>query len=260
MPGDPTLAAGTINQADSTLSSHLYAVALKLPVFWPDSCESWFINAESQFHLKNITSNTTKFHHVVASLPQKEIDNVVDIIRNPPAADPYGVLRSRLLQTHSLTDYAPCESIMSLPLSGDMLPSALLSRMRALLPIEHQECLFLRYAFLRQLPSDVRSHLVHDKTADIAVLSQPADEIYRSSLSSSSLVNALDSVHAFITPPSRQNRRNQRSQRASIPVTHRSQTPAAPSRRSSSPSFCRYHAKFGSKALSCQAPCAWTGN
>ena len=157
------MAAGAVNQLDSYPSSHLYAVALKLPVFWPDSCESWFINAESQFHLKNITSSTTKFHHVVASLPQKEIDNVVDIIRNPPAADPYGVLRSCLLQTHSLMDYARCESIMSLPLSGDMLPSALLSRMRALLPIEHQECLFLRYAFLRQLPADVRSHLVHIK-------------------------------------------------------------------------------------------------
>ena len=46
---------------------------------------------------------------------------------------------------------------MSLPLSGDMLPSELLSRMRALLSIEHQECLFLLYASLRQLPSDVRS-------------------------------------------------------------------------------------------------------
>ena len=98
MPVDPTLAEGTVNQADSTLSSHLYAVALKLPVFWPDSCESWFINAESQFHLKSIPSSITKFHHVVASLPQKEIDNVVDIIRHPLAEDPYGVLRSRLLQ------------------------------------------------------------------------------------------------------------------------------------------------------------------
>ena len=126
MPGDPTLDAGTVNQADSTPSSHHYAVALKLPVFWPDSCESWFINAESQFHLKSITSSITKFHHVVPSLPQKEIDNVVEIIRNLPAADPYGVLRSCLLQTHSLTDFAICESIMSLPLSGDMLPSALL--------------------------------------------------------------------------------------------------------------------------------------
>ena len=146
---------------------------------------------------------------------------------------------------------------MSLPLSGDMLPSALLSRMRALLPIEHQACLFLRYAFLRQLLSDVRSYLVHDKTT---ILSQSDDEIYWSSLSSSSSVNTLDSVHAVNTPPSRQNRSNQRSQRASSPVTCRSQTPAAPSRCSSSPSFCWYHAKFGSKALSCQAPCTWSGN
>ncbi|XP_023346976.1 uncharacterized protein LOC111715826 [Eurytemora carolleeae] len=130
MPGDPALSTGATNQSDSN-PSQLYAVALKLPAFWPDSCESWFINAESQFHLKNISSSITKFHHVVASLPQNEIDNVVDIIRSPPTADPYGVLRSRLLQTHSLTDYARCESIMSLPLSGDMLPSALLSRMRA---------------------------------------------------------------------------------------------------------------------------------
>ena len=255
MPGDPALSVDAENQ-----SSHLYAVALKLPVFWPDSCESWFINAESQFHLKNITASSTKFHHVVASLPQKEIDNVVDIIRNPPAADPYSALKSRLLQTHSSTDYARCESIMSLPLSGDMLPSALLSRMRALLPIEHQECLFLRYAFLRQLPSDVRSHLVHDKTVDIAVLSQRADEIYRSSLSSRSSVNAVDSVLAVNAPSSRQNRRPQRSQRASSPVARHSQTPAAPSRCSTSPSSCWYHAKFGTKALSCQSPCSWSGN
>ena len=197
MPGDPALSVDAENQ-----SSHLYVVALKLPVFWPDSCESWFINAESQFHLKNITTSSTKFHHVVASLPKKEIDNIVNIIRNPPAADPYSALKSRLLQTHSLTDYVCCESNMSLPLSRDMLPSALLSRMRALLPIEHQECLFLRCAFLRQLPTDVRSHSVHDKTVDIAVLSHRADEIYRSSLSPSSSVNAVDSVHAVNTPPS----------------------------------------------------------
>ena len=50
---------------------------------------------------------------------------------------------------------------MALPMSGDISHSALLSKMRALLPIDHQVCLFLRYAFLRQLPADVRSHLVH---------------------------------------------------------------------------------------------------
>ena len=47
---------------------------------------------------------------------------------------------------------------------------------------------------------------------DIAVLSQRADEIYWSSLSPSSSVNAVDSFHAVNTPSSQQNRRAQRSQ------------------------------------------------
>ena len=216
------MTTGGASQPELPQSSHLYAVALKLPPFWPDSCESWFINAESQFHLKNITSSVTKFHHVITSLLQNEIDNVVDLIRNPSATDPYRILRAHLLQTHSLTDYARCESIMSLPLSGDMLPSALLSRMRALLPIKHQDCLFLRHAFLKQLPADVRSAI------DISILAQRTDEIYRSSLSSNSAVNAVDSVHAVSTCPSKQNRRSQRSNRVPSPANRRSQTPAAP--------------------------------
>ena len=97
MHGDPTLAVDVANQSELSSSSHLYAVALKLPVFWLDSCKFWFINAEAQFHLKNITSSSTKFHHIVASLTQREINNVVDIIRNPPAADPYSILRYCLL-------------------------------------------------------------------------------------------------------------------------------------------------------------------
>ena len=226
MPGDPVLTTGGASQPELPQSSHLYAVALKLPPFWPDSCESWFINAESQFHLKNITSSVTKFHHVITSLPQNEIDNVVDLIRNPSATDPYRILRAHLLQTHSLTDYARCESIMSLPLSGDMLPSALLSRMRALLPIKHQDCLFIRHAFLKQLPADVRSAI------DISILAHRTDEIYRSSLSSNSAVNAVDSVHAVNAHPSRQNRRFQRSVEflVQFPANHRLQQlpPAVP--------------------------------
>ena len=46
---DPTLAADTVHQLDSTPSSHLYAVALKLPVFWPVSPEMEFKEFEPRF-------------------------------------------------------------------------------------------------------------------------------------------------------------------------------------------------------------------
>ena len=209
---------------------------MKLPVFWPESCKS--THTESQFHLKNITIINTKFHNVVAALTQKEIDNVVNIVKNPPAANLHGTLKACLLQMDSLTDYAHCESIIALPMSGDMLPSALLSKMQAILSIDHQKCLFLLNAFLRQFLADGRSHLVHDNTENYTVLSQRADEIYQSSLTSSSTANTVDIIHAVHPPTPSQHCLAQRSQHTPSPLPCRSQIPAAPSHWSILLSFC----------------------
>ena len=81
---------------------------------------------------------------------------------------------------YALTDYALFEDISSLPLSGDMLSSALMSKMLALLPAGHQACLVLRGAFLKPLPSDVRAHLVHDWISYPLSLALRTNKIYQS--------------------------------------------------------------------------------
>ena len=95
---------------------------------------------------------------------------------------------------YSLTDYARYEAISSLPLSGDMLPSALMSKMLALLPADHQACFFLHGAFLKRLQPDVRAHLVHDRTSDSLSLALRANQIYQSQVSSTSAVNHVSST------------------------------------------------------------------
>ena len=67
---------------------------------------------------------------------------------------------------YGLTDYARFEAISSHPFSGDMLPSALMSKKLSLLPAGHEACFLLHGAFLTPLPADVRSHLIHDNTSD----------------------------------------------------------------------------------------------
>ena len=47
----------------------IQSISLKLPQFWPDSAKIWFQQAESQFAIRNITAEQTKYHHVVAALP-----------------------------------------------------------------------------------------------------------------------------------------------------------------------------------------------
>ena len=79
---------------------------------------------------------------------------------------------------YALTDYAHFEAISSLPLSGDMLPSALLSKMLAFLPADHQACFFFRVAFLKHLPSDVRAHVVQNRILDPLSLALRANKIY----------------------------------------------------------------------------------
>ena len=170
MPGDPAV----VKEADRvpailSATNLLMAVAVKLPPFWP----------ESQFRLNGVKCSQTKFDYVVQAMSQSDTFKVLDLIRAPPAY-PYRHIKERLLKIYALTDYAKYEAISSLPLSDDMLPSTLMSKMLALLPADHQTCFFLRGAFLKGLPSDVRAHLVHDRTSDPLSLALRANEIYQS--------------------------------------------------------------------------------
>ena len=91
MPGNLTVLEGVL-APDADL---LNAVAVKLPLFWPENIETWFVHTESQFRLHGVMSSQTKFDFCV----QQEVTvKVLDLIRNPPADNPYQHLKDRLLQ------------------------------------------------------------------------------------------------------------------------------------------------------------------
>ena len=47
MPGDPAVLEGV--PAPLSATDLLMAVAVKLPPFWPENIETWFVQAESPF-------------------------------------------------------------------------------------------------------------------------------------------------------------------------------------------------------------------
>ena len=71
--------------SDPTLAT----VSLKLPTFWPADPELWFAQVDAQFRTKRITSQVTKFEHVIATLDPQYAAEVRDIILKPPDTDPY---------------------------------------------------------------------------------------------------------------------------------------------------------------------------
>ena len=240
-------------QAEPSSLDLLNTVAVKVPAFLPESAEAWFIQVEAQLTLKGVTSSSTKFYYCISSFNQETANQVLDLIKSPPSSDPYKALKNRLLKLFALDDYQRYEAISSLPLSGDMKPSKLMSRMLALLPLNHKPCFFLQGAFLKRLTANVRAHLIRDDFSDPISLAHKADEIYQSRVSSNPVYAVSsapeDSVNAV------------RSSASSRP--QRSATPHASSHqdsRSQSSNMCYYHRSWGSQAKKCRAPCSWSGN
>ena len=145
MPGNSAILEG--DPAALYTANLLNTVALKWPPFWLDNIEGWLVQSESQFRLKGLQpANLTTWCSLCLRLTLSI--KVLYLIRAPPADNPNGHLNEGLLQMYALTDYAHYKALSSLPLPGDMLPSALMLKMLALLPSDHQACFFFHGAFL----------------------------------------------------------------------------------------------------------------
>ena len=63
---------------------NIQSIALKLPQFWADGAKIWFAQAESQFAIKNINNELTKYHHGITALPNEIAVKLIDFFENVP--------------------------------------------------------------------------------------------------------------------------------------------------------------------------------
>ena len=215
------------------------AVALKLPTFWPAQPQVWFLQAEAQFQLRNITSDSTQFYHVVAALDQDTAGRVVDLLSNPPEQGCYKALKDRLTATFGLSRRERASRLLRMRGLGDRRPSQLMDEMLALLD-GHTPCLLFEQIFLEQLPEDVRLPLANADFSNLRAVSLLADTLW---LARDQDVGATTTVSRVSAVPKRRNKFSSTS--AEFTDTK---------------GLCFYHARFGNKAHKCEAPCAFPGN
>ena len=204
------------------------AVALKLPTFWSKQPRTWFAQAESQFAIRNIKTQETKFHYVVASLDQDTATRVLDILEDIPSDDPYQALKDRLLDSFQLSEYERASALLHLPPMGDQKPSQLMDTMLGLLGKNKPDFLF-RQIFLEQLPEQSRAVLVHSSVTDCRELAKKADALHEASLSQQ--INKVS--HSKPKKKSGQDKEKVNN------------------------GLCFYHKRWGAKAHRCTSPCSW---
>lgn len=203
------------------------AVAIKLPTFWAEQPAIWFLQAEAQFSLRNISDDTTKYYHVVAALDQTTSSRIIDVLSNPPTEDKYTAIKRRLLQIFSLSKRDRAAKLLHPSGLGDRKPTEIMDEMLSLLG-NHEFCILAQQIFLEQLPEDVRLLIACEDFADPRAVAQKADILCLSRREMAS--NTINKVS------------KQTSKKKSF----------EPSLQSD---WCFYHQRFGENARKCVSPC-----
>ncbi|XP_072100604.1 uncharacterized protein [Mobula birostris] len=146
--------AQTIFGPEMTDAASVHAVLLKLSSFWTLRPHLWFEQAEAQFHIRQITSESTRYYYVLSSLDQETAAQVEEFIQSPPEDGKYTAFKALLIRTSGLSRHKRARRLMLLDGLGDRPPSALMNEMLALAE-GHKPCLMFEQAFLEQLPEDI---------------------------------------------------------------------------------------------------------
>ena len=122
-------------------------------------------------------ADDTKFYYVVAALGQDTAQRILDLIQNPPADNKYQGIKDRLTGTFGLSSHERAARIWNMGGLGDRKPSQLMDDMMALAD-GHHVCFLFEFAFLEQLPEDIRLQLANDKFEDLRALAKKADALW----------------------------------------------------------------------------------
>ena len=125
-----------------------------------------------QFAIRNITSQITKFYHVVTALDTSTAAEIEQLIITPPDRNPFNKIKQELIKAFGKTQEEKDMAILNLSGLGDRKPSALLRYMSSL--NSNPETL-VRALFLMQFPVGIRRVLAANNTTSIAELADEAD-------------------------------------------------------------------------------------
>ncbi|XP_063963928.1 uncharacterized protein LOC135156193 [Lytechinus pictus] len=254
--------------------SHVAAVALKLPPYWPNDPAVWFAQVQAQFMTRGITSEETQFAYIVSALQPEIAQEVRDILMNPPKDTPYSHLKAELIRRTSVSEQKRLHQLLTQEELGDRKPSQLLRRMEQLLGSDHLDETIFKQLFLQRLPHHVQTILASSRDdMKVTQLADLADRII--DIGSTSTVSAVSSP-SFSTSSSELSQLQQQVDRLTFQVqslttqlqhergrspNRRPQRPNTHSNRQRSRSssqkrpLCWYHWKHGAEARKCTPPC-----
>ena len=111
-----------LNMAKVKEDAAVGTLMVKLPTFWPDKPEAWFVQAEANFRARRITSQKTQFNLVVVALDADTIDGVLGLLENPPDEESCDQLKAWLVQSFKISKVDKIKRALEFPRLGGRGP------------------------------------------------------------------------------------------------------------------------------------------
>ena len=224
------------------------SVALKLQMFYEDRPEMWFYFAESQFRLRKITEDQTRFDHIWQSLTTAQASRCESLMMNPPKTDKVGALKRKLLTIFGRTQYEKDNDLLSHGPLGDMTVLEFVGKIESL---NKDPATFLHAFLLNKLPTDVRSMLANTEFASMTELALAADKIIKAQKTKAK-VNEV--TRSEVKPEGEVDAVAARTKGRQAPSS-KPKTRLQPGQKGT----CFYHEKYGPKAFKCEGGgCVWS--
>ena len=216
-------------------------VSIKPPPFMESSAEGWFTIMEAQFHLQHITSEVTKFYHVLSALPPNVVSQLpVDTL----SSKSFTTLKPEIVQLFERTKPELFEQLISTAkMTGR--PSACMNELLCIAKKVGVGDDLVRHKFTQALPPTIGTVLAAQKELELTQLAKLGDELLLLARSQPQCLAVDASRSSHPRSPKQDVHRNQLSY--GLKPFHEGQKPVV----------CRAHLYFGPKARTCKPWCRW---
>ena len=231
----------TTRAASETLDAIDRASKCKLPAYTAHDPLLWFRAVDAAFLIYKVVKPELRAAHVVAALPEKQLQAVGHLLADLTADGLYDALRQRLLEVDGPTFQTSMERCLAIPVirAGER-PTDVLRQLVSWLDKDLAEHVFMRALFLTKMPADVKKILLGRSDLGLHALAVFADSIQA--------VGSTTSSPVFQVPAASEE---------PVCVVKK----PSPSPTQGTPGPCWYHANHGANAKKCKQGCTWmSGN
>lgn len=239
------------------------SAALQIPPFWSKRPTLWFLQVETQFRLKGITTSQTKFDYLVSSLPVESMETIADALSHPIEGDKYEIIKQLLISRSQDTEEKRLDNLLNRMEIGDSKPSELFRQMENLAVGNNLvNKKLLNKLWLNKLPASVQPCVIaientHSQEDVFKIADRIYDSLDRPKVSAvkatpeSDLKSMLEDLSNRLRKIEVRESRS-RSRGPSFRKRSISRHTSA-SRDTSRADWCWYHKKFSAKATKCRA-------